>query len=332
MAGKKANMLFLLKFFFDETDENNAYTRKQITEKLVASGADDFDRRTFYADIDALQSFGFDIAEDKRGRDTYYYLRERTFEIPELKLLVDSVQASRFMTEKKSGELIEKIESLAGNPQAKQLHRQVIISGRVKSMNESIYYNVDALNDAINNDSQISFKYFNWNVNKETEYRHNGNDYFVSPWALVLNNENYYLVAYQEEEKDNGDVFKGIKHFRVDKMKSIKLTGKPRIGKDCFHEGDYNNSSIFSMYGGKTIRITFEAENSMVGIFIDRFGMDIPIARVDDNHFETATDVQISPQFYGWLFGLGPKIRITSPEFVIEDMRKYTENFIANYR
>ena len=332
MAGKKANMLFLMRFFFNETDENNAYTRKQITERLVADGADDFDRRTFYADIDALQSFGFDIAEDKRGRDTYYYLRDRTFEIPELKLLVDSVQASRFMTEKKSRQLIEKLEGLAGKPQAKQLHRQVIISGRVKSMNEAIYYNIDALNDAINNDSQISFQYFNWNIDKEVEFRHNGNLYFVSPWALTLNSENYYLVAFQEEVKENGEVFKGIKHFRVDKIKNITLTGNPRIGKEYFHEDDYSNSSIFSMYGGKTVRVTFEALNSKVGIFIDRFGKDIPITRVDDDHFETATDIQISPQFYGWLFGLGRGIRITSPTFVIEGMKKFLSDFESNYQ
>jgi len=322
MDKKNARQLYLMRLFLEETDEDHRLSMEEIIEKL--SGMDiDVKRRAIYDDIDALDDFGITIQKEKSGRNTYYFTEDRAFEIPELKLLVDSVQASRFITERKSRDLIKKLGTLVSKPQAKELQRQVVISGRVKSMNESIYYNVDALNRAINNDSQISFDYMQWDLNKTLVPKHiPPKKYIVSPWGLVINEENYYLVGYE------GDT---IKHYRVDKMVHIKALGTPRQGKEFYHEEDYKKKSIFGMYGGKVLSVTLQAENSMVGIIIDRFGRDIRIKPISNTHFETVVDIAISPQFFGWLFGLGPCIRITAPDDAVKQFLEFGNNVMSNY-
>jgi predicted DNA-binding transcriptional regulator YafY len=190
-------------------------------------------------------------------------------------------------------------------------------------MNESIYYNVDEIHKAINSDSQISFQYFQWGLDKEMELKRDGARYVVSPWALVFDDENYYMVAVEGSS---------LKHYRVDKMLRIKATGDPRAGRELYHEEEYGKKSLFGMYGGDIVPVTFQAKNWMIGIMIDRFGRDIPIARVNDEEFETRAEVAISPQFFGWLFALGPDIRVTSPGYVVNKLREYGENVMRNYQ
>ena len=310
-----------MKILLEQTDEDNALTLQQLIEKMDAEGIP-IERRAVYADLEALRDFGIDVISEKRGRNTYYYVGNRQFQLAELKLLVDSVLASRFITERKSRELIKKLADLAGKPQAKELNRQVLIAGRIKSMNESIYYNVDEIHKAINGNSQISFQYFQWDLGKEMELKRSGERYVVSPWALVFDDENYYLVACE------GGI---IKHYRVDKMLRIKATGDPRVGRELYHEEEYGKKSLFGMYGGEIVPVTFQAKNWMVGIMIDRFGRDIPIVPVNDEEFETRIDLAVSPQFYGWLFALGPDIRVTSPGFVISRIREYGAGVMENY-
>ena len=322
MDRKNTRQLYLMRILLDETDEGNALTLQQIIAKMAALGIG-IERRAVYADLEALRDFGIDVIAEKRGRNTFYYVGSRDFQLPELKLLVDSVQASRFITERKSRELIKKLAGLAGKPQAKELNRQVLIAGRIKSMNESIYYNVDAIHRAINGDSQISFQYFQWGLKKEMQLKRNGERYVVSPWALVFDDENYYLVACE------GGV---IKHYRVDKMLHIKATGAPRAGRELYHEEEYGKKSLFGMYGGEIVPVTLQAKNRMAGIMIDRFGRDIPIVPVSDDEFETRIDVAISPLFYGWLFALGPDIRVTAPGFVVKRIREFGERVMRNYR
>ena len=322
MDRKNARQLYLMRLLLEETDESHALTLQEIIGKLAVQGIA-VERRAVYADLEALRDFGIDVIADKRGRNTYYFVGSRTFQLAELKLLVDSVQASRFITERKSRELIRKLSGLAGKPQAGELNRQVLIAGRVKSMNESIYYNVDEIHQAINSDSQISFQYFQWDRNKEMGLRRGGQRYVVSPWALVFDEENYYLVACEDGK---------IKHYRVDKMLRIKATGEPRVGRDLYREDEYGKKSLFGMYGGDIVPVTFQAKNWMIGIMIDRFGRDIPIARVNDEEFETRAEVAISPQFFGWLFALGPDIRVTSPGYVVNKLREYGENVMRNYQ
>ena len=267
-----------------------------------------------------------DIIAVKEGRECFYHLGNRDFELPELKLLVDSVQSAKFITDKKSKELIKKLEALVSKHEGKQLHRQVVISGRIKTMNESIYYNVDKLHEAIGADAQIRFKYYQWNVEKKMELRKDGAWYQISPWGLMWDDENYYLVGYDAEDDK-------IKHYRVDKMLRISVTDKRREGKDAYKKFDLPRytKSLFGMYGGEETKVTIEAENSMVGVLIDRFGKDIFIAPVDENHFRTTVNVAVSNQFLGWIMALGDGIKIVSPDSVMEQMRAEIRRLTKQY-
>ena len=319
MAGvnkQRLKLLYLMQIFSEDTDDLHMLTLPQIIGKLKACGVD-VERKTLYQDFEILRDFGFDIVGVQTQRNFFYHIGNRKFELPELKLLVDSVQSAKFMTDKKSKSLIRKLEAMASKYEAQKLHRQVVISGRVKTMNESIYFNVDKIHEAIGSDSQIRFKYFQWNVKKEMELRKGGAWYQVSPWALMWDDENYYLVAYDGEEKK-------IKHYRVDKMLKISLLDTKREGKEEFQEFDMAryNKSLFGMYGGEEVKITLEAENEFAGVLIDRFGKEIIIRQVDADHFRTVVNVAVSNQFLGWIMALGNGVKIVAPESVVERMRQ----------
>lgn len=314
-ANQKLKQLYLVKIFSEETDDQHALTLPEIISKLNAYGVN-ADRKTLYQDFEELRAFGIDIIGEQVGRSFYYHLGARDFELPELKLLVDSVQSAKFMTDKKSKELIKKLESMVSRYQAKQLHRQVIISGRVKTMNESIYYNVDKIHEAINTGCKIRFKYFQWNTKKEMELRKDGAWYEASPWGLMWDDENYYLVAYDSED----DM---IRHYRVDKMLKISVTSEKREGQKRFKEFDMPRytRSLFGMFGGEEKPVTIEADNSMAGIMIDRFGKDISLVPADAGRFRTTVNVAVSRQFLGWIMALGSQVRITGPADVVQQMK-----------
>ncbi|HQC35986.1 MAG TPA: WYL domain-containing protein [Bacillota bacterium] len=323
-CNQKLKMLYLAEIFSEESDEQNTLTVAEIIEKLAACGVN-ANRKTLYIDFDELRKFGLDIIKTPGNR---YYLGARQFELPELKLLVDSVQSAKFISDKKSSELIKKLESLASKHEGRKLHRQVVISGRVKTMNESIYYNVDKLHEAIGEGRQIRFKYYQWNVKKEMELRRGGDWYQLSPWALVWDSEYYYLIAY--DPKSDGDK---IKHYRVDKMKSISLTEEMREGQEEFKKFDMARYSktLFGMFGGEETRVTIEAPNDMVGIFIDRFGKDIFIVPLDGERFQTTVSVAVSNQFLGWIMALGGGVKILGPDAVVERMRAEVRRLCTQY-
>ena len=325
MAKGKMKMLHLIRIFSQETDDEHALTLQEIIAKLAAVNIT-ADRKTLYNDFEDLRQFGFDIIAQQRDRTTYYHLGEREFELPELKLLVDSVQAAKFITTRKSRELIRKLERYTSIYQAAQLQRQVYIAGRVKAMNESIYYNIDRLHSAINAGIQIRFQYGQWNLNKEMELRRGGDWYQVSPWALTWDDEKYYLVAYDAD----ADM---IKHYRVDKMLRIKALDEPRQGKKAFEAFDMAlySKSVFGMFTGEETTITLEAENHMVGVIIDRFGKDINLAPVSDTHFQATVNVIASPQFIGWIVALGKSIRIVAPDALVERMREEIHRLSEQY-
>ena len=322
---QKLKLLYLMKIFMEETDDEHGLTMPQLIAKLNAYGVN-ADRKTMYQDMEELRTFGLDIIGEQEGRKWYYYLGAREFELPELKLLVDSVQSAKFMTDKKSSELIHKIESLASRYEAKKLQRQVFITGRVKTMNESIYYNVDRLHEAIGTDSQIRFKYYQWNVNKEMELRRDGEWYQTSPWSLMWDDENYYLIAYNSEDGT-------IRHYRVDKMLDISTVDERREGKEAFRKFDlpHYTRSLFGMFGGEEKKVTIEAANDMVGVMIDRFGKDIIIAPVDEGHFKITVSVAVSDQFLGWIVALGEGVKITAPEDVVGQMRQAAKRLTEQY-
>ena len=324
-TGKKAKLLYLEKIFREETDEAHALTMPEILARLNAYGVE-ADRKTIYQDVDLLRLCGMDIIGEKSGREYVYYLGAREFELAELKLLVDAVQSSKFITEQKSNKLIKKLESLVSRHDARSLHRQVFTSGRIKTMNESIYYNVDDLQNAIQNDRQISFQYFSWNFRKEQVLRHGGKAYRVSPWALLWDDENYYLVAFDPEAEC-------IKHFRVDKMLRIRIREEKRDGREAFRAFDLPKYSrrLFGMFGGELTSVTLEAKNEMANILIDRFGKDLIMIPKDDKTVTCTVDVAVSPQFFGWLAAMEGGIRVVAPDTVVEKMRALLESLSAQY-
>ena len=318
MAGnnQKLKLLYLIKIFTEDTDDQHALTLPQIAEKLDAYGVS-AERKTLYQDFELLRDFGFDIIGQQARRNFYYHMGNRRFELPELKLLVDSVQSAKFITDKKSNALIKKLEGMVSKYEARKLQRQVIISGRIKAMNESIYFNVDKLHEAIGTDRQIRFKYFRWNINKEMELRKDGAWYQVSPWALMWDDENYYLVGYDAEDGK-------IKHYRVDKMWRISVADRKREGREQFRAFNMPRytKSLFGMFGGEEVKVTLEAENGMVGILLDRFGKDIPVKPVDADHFRTSVVVAVSSQFLGWIMALGDGVKIIGPDKVVARMKE----------
>lgn len=323
-ANQKLKLLYLTKIFREQTDEEHMLTIAEITEKLSAYDVS-ADRKTLYTDFEELRHFGLDIISQQIGRQHYYYLGAREFELPELKLLVDSVQSAKFITAQKSQKLIKKLEGLVSKYEATQLQRQVYITGRVKTMNESIYYNVDKLHAAISADAQIQFQYYQWNVKKEMELRRGGKLYQVSPWGLMWDDEYYYLVAYDAETDK-------IKHYRVDKMLRIQITDQKRAGKERYQSFNLPNYTkrIFGMFSGEETKVTLEADNSMAGVLIDRFGKDIMLIPQDGGRFRATVDVAVSDQFLGWIVALGT-VKIVGPEAVVKKMQAKVSNLIADY-
>ena len=322
---QKLKLLYLLKILSENTDENHGLSVKEIIEVLEGYGIS-AERKSLYSDFEYLEEYGFEIARNREGREISYALMTRRFQTAELKLLVDAVQSAKFITEKKSRDLIKKIEGLASHYNASRLNRQVYVSGRVKTMNESIFYNVDSLYDAIADNRKITFKYYNWNLQKELEARHGGKSYCVSPWGLSWDDENYYLVAFDDTDRI-------IKHFRVDKMKYIVKTSESREGMKDYRNLDMAEYArkTFGMFGGEESLVTLECENSMVGVMIDRFGKDIPVMKQDDEHFRTTVRVALSMQFIGWVIGLSQGVKIVSPETAVDAVKEEIERLRKQY-
>ena len=325
-SNQKLKLIYLMKILLERTDETHGITMPEIIDALAAYDIS-AERKSLYNDIENLRVYGLDIIGTQEDRTYSYHIGNRQFELAELKLLVDSVQSAKFITAKKSNELIKKIEGLASKYEASQLHRQVFVAGRVKTMNESIYYNVDRIHTAIAENSRITFQYFQWNVDKKMELRHDGALYEVSPWSLSWDDENYYMIGYDSEAKK-------IKHYRVDKMLKSTCMDEAREGKELFDSFDiaaYTRKS-FGMYGGEEQSVKLEFENRLVGVVIDRFGKDIIIAPAGDNHFTIKVDVAVSDQFLGWIFALGDGAKILGPENVVEQMKELAKKAIEKYQ
>lgn len=322
---QKSKILYLAKIFREQTDDEHGLTVQQLISELLGYGIS-AERKSVYDDIEALRAFGMDI-EMRKDKSFKYHLISRDFELPELKLLVDSVQSSRFITHKKSAELIDKLEGLTSRHQAQKLSRQVFVSNRIKTMNESIYYTVDFIHEAINSNSKITFKYFDWNANKEKVLRHGGKLYKVSPWALSTDDDNYYLIAF-----DSTDGI--IKHYRVDKMLNIDTVDERRDGADNFENFDLAiyTQKTFSMYGGEEVIVKLRCHNSITGVIIDRFGSDVTFFKCDDEHFEINVKVAISRLFFSWVINFEDKIELISPEPVREKLKDMLAASLKMYK
>lgn len=321
---QKLKLLYIQKALLENTDEDHGLTVAQLQDMLSDHGIS-AERKSIYDDITELRDFGMDI-ELKHGKSSTYHVLNRDFQLPELKLLVDSVQASKFITEKKSEELIKKLERLTSRYQAQKLNRQVETSNRIKTENESIYYAVDCIHEAINNNRQIIFQYFDWTPQKEKKPRHNGKTYLVSPYAVTLSEEKYYLIAYDEDAKLQ-------KTYRVDKIVSPKCTEYKRNGADVFKDFDvaqYANRS-FGMFGGREITVELQCNNDKAGVIIDRFGEDIPFTNLTDNTFNIHVKVHDSPTFYSWLATFSNSVAVISPESVKIGYMEHLRKILTEY-
>lgn len=323
---QKMKLLYLMRIFSEQTDEQHALTMAQIIERLADMSVS-AERKSVYDDIELLRHFGMDI-EMVKGSTTGYYLASRIFQTPELKLLVDSVQSSKFITQKKSMELIKKIEGLASIYEGQLLGRQVYVVNRIKTMNESIYYNVDRVHTGIAESRKITFKYFEYTISKDRRYKRQGGLYSVSPFALTWDDENYYMIAYDSDADK-------IKHYRVDKMADIEITEQMREGTEQYARLDMGmySKKTFSMFTGSEQSMSLEFDNSLVGAVIDRFGKDVMIMPgSDEGHFRVHLDLAVSPPFFGWLFEFGDKAKIIEPVAVALQMRQMLDSVQECYR
>ena len=312
---QKLKILYLMRVFSEKTDEAHPMSVKDLISYLESLGIH-AERKTIYDDIETLRVFGMDIM-NRRERPSGFYLASREFETAELKLLVDAVQFSRFLTVGKSRQLIQKLEHLTSIYQAKDLQRQAIVLDQVKNTNESIYYNVDKLHAAIASKRAITFQYFDYNMYRQKVFRRNGSRYTVSPYGLIWNNDNYYLVAYDSEHRQ-------MRHYRVDKMAEITVTRLPREGTDEYPAFDIAayGQKHFGMYSGEEMTVTLRAKSSMAGVVLDRFGLDVILVPDGPDYFTVSIPLVLSPQFFGWLFALEPDVTLTAPARAVEAYRQ----------
>lgn len=320
----KLKILYIMKILFEKTDDTHYLSIKEIINELEKYDIK-AERKSIYSDIELLQQFGIDIKCEK-GRSNQYNVVSRDFEIPELKLLVDAVQSSKFITIKKSRELIKKLANLCSVYESKQLNRQVLVGDRVKTMNESIYLNVDKIHNAILDNKQIKFQYFEYTVDKEMKFRRDGDYYIASPYGLTWGDDNYYLIAFYER-------YNGISQFRVDRMLNIELLDEKRKGvenKNNFNIADYSKK-LFNMFSGEEERVDILFDNSLVNVVIDRFGKDIIIRKVDENSFKISVNIVPETTFLSWVFMFGEKARIVYPESIIEKMKERLEIVRESY-
>jgi predicted DNA-binding transcriptional regulator YafY len=310
---QKLKILYILDYLQKNSHEDKPVRASELIEMLDSQHNIRCDRKTVYSDIAALMDYGVDIIT-KPGKNGGYYIASRNFELPELKLLIDAVQSSRYLTEKKSRELIEKLCNQCNEHDASLMKRNVLVSGRVKSMNETIYYSVDTIQEAIAQNKQIQFRYFDWGMDGQRKYR--DKDYEVSPYGLCQDNENCYLLAHSPRY--------GITSYRVDRMSDIRVLDASRIpcpeltGKALIEHAN----SLFQMYSGDAVKVKMRFHRDLVNVVIDRFGKDTMLIPDGEEHFTFTVPVTVSPMFLSWVIGFGKKARIVYPQSVVDKCRQ----------
>ena len=328
MAAGRTNLksFYILKILSERTDDEHMLNASQIMDLLKSEYGITVNRQTVYSEIDKLQAADVDIVLQD-GKLGGYYLASRQFELPELKLMVDAVQFSRFITKKKSQELIRKLETLCSLEEAKQLSSQVVVYNRPKTLNETIYYNVDMLHSAIYRERQITFQYAEWTVRKKMELRHGGDYYIASPLHLIWDDENYYLIAFDEKAGK-------VKHYRVDKIRSLSILKDARSETAVSQQIDLGTfgAKTFGMFGGRDVKVRLRCRNHLAGVVLDRFGQDIWMIPTDADHFSAEVTVTVSPQFFGWVTAIGEDMQLEGPQELVEEYRKYLEKILEGYR
>ena len=322
-ANQKKKLLVLRQILLTRTDEEHPMTIRELIGELARWDIQ-AERKSLYDDLELLRSMGLDV-QCRKGRAGGWFIGEREFELPELKLLVDAVQSSRFITRRKSDALIRKLEGLASIHQARQLQRQVFVSGRVKTMNESIYYTVDKLHTALSLRRAVTFRYFDYNSRKEKVFRREGARYQVSPCGLVWDNENYYLVGWDA-------AYSQVRHYRVDKMSDLSVAALPIEGAAA---GDFDMAQYarkhFGMFSGEEAAVTLRCREELAGVVLDRFGQEAMLVPGQEGSFTVTVTVAVSPQFWGWLFGLGEGVELIAPAWAVQEYRARLKRTAERY-
>lgn len=320
-ANQKRKLPILARVLLERSDEGHPVNTQELLEELERWGVT-AERKSIYNDMEHLQQLGMDV-QSRKGKRGGWFIGQRDFELAELKLLVDAVQSSRFLTGKKSDALIRKLESLTSIHQARQLQRQVYVDRRVKNMNESIFYNVDKLHGAIAADRVITFRYFEYDMEKKKVFRREGSRYRATPFGLIWDNENYYLAAWDELRKE-------LRHYRVDKMSDITVTAAAGTGRGDWDPEGYA-SRHFGMFSGKACQLHLRCAARLAGVVLDRFGRDVMLVPDGEEHFTVSLDVVVSPPLWGWLFGLGDGVEVLSPDWAAEEFRFRLESVLTMY-
>lgn len=319
----KKRLLLILELLYKETDEENPVSTVEIMECLENKGIT-IDRKTLASDIQLLTDMDYDIVTIKSSPNKYFW-GNRTFEIPELKMLIDAVSSARFITKKKSKVLIEKIATLAGDAQYENMNRHIVATGRAKSDNKKLYYIVDTISEAINQKKKIQFKYTEYNADKEKIFRHDGETYTVSPYVLYWNEDYYYVVGYHDKREM-------VAAFRVDRLHNPKVIDERAVAKpNNFNIEDYANK-IFKMFDGEDAMVELECENHLMKYIIDHYGIDTETERKSENTFIAKVPATLTPTFYSWVFQFGGQMQILGPEIAVENYKKLLGCNMEPYR
>ena len=320
---QKLKILYIRDYLEKNSHEDHPVRAQELIDMLRRNHDISCERKTIYSDIDALKAYGMDI-ESIPGKNGGYYLASRNFELPELKLLINAVQSSRYLTEKKSKELIEKLCNQCSVQDAGLVRRDVRVSGRVKSMNETIYYNVDAIQDAIFEGKQITFRYFDWGIDGQRHYREKS--YTASPYGLCQDNENCYLLALSQRH--------GITSYRVDRMSNIQITEEKRLPCPELTGAAFNDyaNKRFQMYSGEIVNVKLLFHKELANVVMDRFGRDtMLIPEADGIHFNFTVPVALSPMFLSWVIGFGSKAKILYPQKAIDAYKDLCREALEQY-
>lgn len=321
---QKKKLSILRSVLLERSDKKHPVTMRQLIEALAAHGIS-AERKSVYNDLENLRELGMDI-KTVRGKYAGYYVESREFDLAELKLLVDAVHSSKIIPEKESLELIGKLSAFASVHDRKALKRAVFVSNRAKTVNEDVYSTIDKIHEAMESDKNISFVYFSWTSDKQKALRRDGKRYRISPWSLVWDDSNYYLVGFDTEKNE-------LRHFRIDKMMKVIISEVQRSGKEEFLKYDIQSysGSVFGMFGGTPATVTLSCENRLANVILDRFGKDTVIFN-DGETFRASVKVIPSPVFFGWIMSFGGEISISSPESVKEDYEKLLNKLLGSFK
>ena len=319
---QKIKLLKLMELLRQETDELHPISTNEICRRLGSMGIS-CERRTLAKDIALLNAQGFEVMWCKVGKEKGYYIEDRSFSVPELKILIDAVQAANFITEKKTTELIDKISALGGSHQADILKSNLVCFNTCKHSNETIYYGIDCLENAIQQQNKVLFRYFDLNEHGKKVYRRDGHHYVVEPVVLVFHEDNYYVVVYSAKHD-------GTANYRVDRMDSIEMIDESVSQKalDLRNEVAGYTERVFKMYGGPLENIVIEFSDKLIGVVYDKFGENTKMIRTEKNKCVATVKVQISPTFWGWLFQFGKQMRILSPAHLVEEQKNVIRELI----